>query len=138
MSTIKNRQIWLYCHFNKLIKRSQNQFPGYNIEPKTCQKCFSYSTLVSDHFLNSTQGSKEISKSVTSVCSNAYDDVTDFEICGFHKKLKSRYLDNKALFFLQIQKLTNCASRATVQQKIVLQQRQPLRVRLNFLLMQEC
>ena len=35
------------------------------------------------------------------LCSNAYDDVTDFEICGFKKtttttnKEKTRYLENE-------------------------------------------
>ena len=41
------------------------------------------------------------------LCNNVYDDVTDFEICGFTKTQKSRYLENKTLFFLQIQKFTN-------------------------------
>ena len=30
---------------------------------------------------------------------NAYDDVTGFEIYRFKKTQKSRYLENKALFF---------------------------------------
>ena len=38
----------------------------------------------------------------------------------FTKTKKSRYLENKALFFLQVKKIINCASRATVWQKIVL------------------
>ena len=48
--------------------------------------------------------SEEISIGVTLLCSNAYDDVTDFEICGFQKTQKSIYLENKTLFFLQIKK----------------------------------
>ena len=84
MSTIKNSQMWLYCHFNKLMKRPQNQFPGNKIEPKTCQKYLTCSTLVFDQILYRTYDSKEISKSVT----YAYDDVTVFEIYGFHKNTK--------------------------------------------------
>ena len=41
----------------------------------------------------------------------------------FTKTQKSRYLEDKALFFLQIKKIINCASRATVWQKIVLKWR---------------
>ena len=41
----------------------------------------------------------------------------------FTKTQKSRYLKNKALFFLQIKQFINCASVATVWQKTVLQQR---------------
>ena len=51
MSIIKNGQIWLNSHFKKYIKSAWNQFPNFNIEPKTCQKCLSYSTLVFDFFL---------------------------------------------------------------------------------------
>ena len=38
----------------------------------------------------------------------------------FTKTQKSRYLENKALFFIQIKKFINCALRATVWQKVVL------------------
>ena len=38
----------------------------------------------------------------------------------FTKTQKSRYLENETLFFLQIKKFINCASRATLWQKIVL------------------
>ena len=32
------------------------------------------------------------------VCSNVYDDITDFEICGFHKNKKPRYLEHETVF----------------------------------------
>ena len=38
------------------------------------------------------------------LCSNDHDDVTDLEICGFHKNTNSRYLKKKTLFLLQIKK----------------------------------
>ena len=38
------------------------------------------------------------------LCSNAYDDVIDFEIWILQKQ-KSRYLKNGTLFFLQIKNL---------------------------------
>ena len=48
------------------------------------------------------------------LCRNAYHDVTDFEICGFHThtKKKSRYLENEKSFFLQIKKIINCTPNA--------------------------
>ena len=44
----------------------------------------------------------------------------------FTKTHKSRYLENKTLFLPQLKKFINCILRATLRQKIVLQQRQPL------------
>ena len=38
----------------------------------------------------------------------------------FTKTQKSRYLENEALFFLQVKKLVNYTSRATLWQKILL------------------
>ena len=38
----------------------------------------------------------------------------------FTKTQKSRYLENETLFLFQIKKFINCASRATLWQKIVL------------------
>ena len=35
----------------------------------------------------------------------------------FTKTQKSKHLENKALFFLQIKKIINCASRATLWEK---------------------
>ena len=55
------------------------------------------------------------------LCSNAHDDVTDLEICGFHKNTNSRYLKKKTLFLLQIKKIIYHILRITLWQKIVLQ-----------------
>ena len=53
------------------------------------------------------------------LCGNVYDDVTDFEICGFHKNTKIyRHLEKETLVFLQMKKLKiNYTSRATLFQK---------------------
>ena len=51
---------------------------------------------------------------------HVYDDVTYFEICGFYKKQKTRYLENEALLFVQIKKFINYTSSATFWQKILL------------------
>ena len=45
----------------------------------------------------------------------------------FSKTQRSRYLENKTLFFLQIKILINNTLRATLWQKIVLQRREALR-----------
>ena len=56
----------------------------------------------------------------TPLSSNAYGDVTDFEICHFHKTQKSRYFENETLFFHQIKKFINYTSSATLLKKKVL------------------
>ena len=50
------------------------------------------------------------------MCTNAYDDAIDFEMCGFHK-IQSRYLENETLFLLQIKKIIYYLSRATFMAK---------------------
>ena len=69
MPTIKNGQISLYCHFDKIIKG-----PGTGVQSPALSQ-------------------------------------------------KSRYLENKTLFFLRIKKVINYTSRATSLQKTVLQRR---------------
>ena len=34
MSTIKNGQIWLYCHFNKIIKGPETNFQSQTLSQK--------------------------------------------------------------------------------------------------------
>ena len=48
------------------------------------------------------------------LCSNAYADVTNFQICGFQKTQKSKHIENETLFFLQIKKLINYTLLATL------------------------
>ena len=48
MSTIKNDQISLHCHFNKIIKEPGTSFQSPALRQKYVRKCFSYSTLVFD------------------------------------------------------------------------------------------
>ena len=35
------------------------------------------------------------------MCNKAYDDVTDFEVCGFAKSTKIQIAESKILFFFQ-------------------------------------
>ena len=45
---------------------------------------------------------------------NAYDDVANLKSAGFTKTQKSRYLENKTLFFLQIKEIINYKSSAAL------------------------
>ena len=129
MSTIKNGQILLYCHFNKVIKEHGTSSQSPTLSQNHVKNIFhaAYQYLIKFHF-DSTQDSKN----------NRHK-------CNFHyvamlmmtsqilkfvdstKAQKSRYLENKTFFLLQIKKFINYTSRATLLQKIVLQQRLPLK-----------
>ena len=104
MSTIKNGEISLYFYFNKIMNGPGTNFQSPALSQQhvrnVCHTAHKY--LTKFHF-DSTQDSKEISIMQLPLCSNDYDDVTDFEICEFHKNTKSRYLENET-FFLQIKK----------------------------------
>ena len=65
-----------------------------------CHKLHDYLTKF---YFNTAQNSKEPIKRVTYVCKNAYGDVRDFEVCGFIKTQKPKYLENKT-FFLHMKK----------------------------------
>ena len=89
MLTIKNCQISLYCHFNKIVKvpGTSVQFPAQSKKHvrNVCLAAYQYLTK----FLSqSAQDSKEISISGNATTTNAYDDMTDFKICQFHKSTK--------------------------------------------------
>ena len=59
--------------------------------------------------------SKGISMSEISLCSSTYDDITDFEICGFEKKqYKNLDISRTKHHFFQIKKIMKYASRATL------------------------
>ena len=85
MSTIKNGQISLYCHFNKIIKDARN----------VCNK--RHQSLTKFYF-DSTLDSKEISVSVTSYVAMPMMTSQISKSVHFTKIQKSRYLDNKAFF----------------------------------------
>ena len=68
------------------------------------------------HF-DSTWDRKELSKSVTSMCINVYVTSQILKFVNFTKTLKSRYLKKETLFFLQIKKIINYTSKATLWQK---------------------
>ena len=51
------------------------------------------------------------------LCANANYDVTDFEVIQISQKHKNIDISRKHFFFLQIEKLINYISRATLKQK---------------------
>ena len=125
MSTVENGKILLYCHFNKIIKGPGTSFPSRALSQKyvrnVCHTAHQY--LTKFHF-DSTWESKEISINVTSLCSNAYDYVTDFEIWISQKNTKIQISREQNLIFSSNKKkFINYLSKATLWQKIVLQRR---------------
>ena len=119
MSTITNDLAILL--FQENHKRAWNQFPVSSIEPKTCQRYMLYNTVVFDQIsFWQYQGFKR------------NNDATDFaDSVDLTKTKKSRYLENET-FFLQIKKIINYTSRATLLQKIILQRRRTLRCETIF------
>ena len=87
--SIKNDQISLYCHFNKIIKGPATSFQSPAVNQKhvknVCQTTHWY--LMKFHF-DSAQDSKEIRITNFHYFSNAYDDVSDFEIGAFYENTK--------------------------------------------------
>ena len=89
MSTIKNDQISLYYHFNKIKENPGTSFQSPALNQKlgriVCHIAHQYLTKSG---IDNTWDSKEISItviSVTSLCSNVYNGVTDFYICESHE-----------------------------------------------------
>ena len=115
MSTVKNGQISLYCYFNKIIKRVWDQFLVFSIEPKTCQKCLAYNSLVFDLILFQQNLGFKRNKQKCNFHYVAMFMMTSqtLKSVDFTKAQKSRYLDNETLFSFRIKKIINCASKAT-------------------------
>ena len=85
MFTIKNGQIWLYCHFNKMIKGSEITFTVSNNELKhVTNVCHTAQQYLTKFHFDSTQDSKELSINVTSIMQQ-YQLIN---ACGFHKNIK--------------------------------------------------
>ena len=109
MSTIKNHQISLYCHFNKIIKG-----PGTNFQSLALSQihfrnvCHTAHWYLAKFHCNSTQGSKEISVK----CNLHYVAMSlmvsqILKFVDYTKTQKSTDLESKTLFFLQIKKFIN-------------------------------
>ena len=106
MTTMKNGQISLYCHFNKIIKRSGTSYQSPALSQKHVRNvCHTaHYDLTKFHF-DKTQDSKEISKVYFLLCSNAFDGMIDFEICGFHKNTKIQISCERNIIFSSNKKI---------------------------------
>ena len=106
MLTIKNCQISLYCHSNKIIKElgTTFQFPVWS-KKYVRNFCLTVYQYLTKFLFQSAQDSKEIGISGNFTTSNAYDNVTNFKIVYFTKAQKSRCLLENKIFFLQIKKM---------------------------------
>ena len=89
MSTIKNDQILLYCHFNKTIKEPGTSFQSLAFSQKqvrnVCHTAYQY--LTKFHF-DKTQDSKQISISATCIMQQ-YLMSQILKSAGFTKTQKS-------------------------------------------------
>ena len=127
MSTTKNDQISLYCHFRKIIKGPGARFQSPASSQKHVRNIYhtAYYYLTKFHF-DRTQDSKEISmcnfhQAVMFMMTSQILKSVDFI------KTKIQKSQEQNIFFFQIKKLIYYTSSATILQKIVLQQRYPLR-----------
>ena len=99
MSTIKNGRILLYCHYNKITKGPGTSFQSPALSQKHVRNvCHTAHQYLTKFYSDSAQDSKETSKSVTPLSSNTYDDVTDFEICAFHRNTKIQISRERNIF----------------------------------------
>ena len=116
MSTIKNGPILLHCHFNKIIKGPGTNVQSSGFSQKHVRNVFSYRTLVFDQisfwqylgFKKNKHKSKYRYRAILMMTSQIWKSA------DFTKTQKSRYLENKTLFFLQIFKFINYTSRVTL------------------------
>ena len=116
MSTIKNGHISLYCHSNKIIKGPGTSFQS----PALSQKHVRNVCRTADWHLNNLRNNYKCNlhyATMPAMTSQILKSV------NFTKIQKSRYLENKTLFFLQIKKIINYSTRATLWQKVVLERR---------------
>ena len=106
MLTIKNYQISLYCRFNKIIKEPGTSFQSPVLSQKHVRNvCLTAQWYLTKFLFQSAQDSKEISRSGNSTTSNAYNDITDFKICGLHKSTKIQiFREQNIILFFKLKK----------------------------------
>ena len=105
MSSIKNGQISLYCHLNKIIKRPGTSFQSPPLRQKYVRNiCHTVHQYLTKFHFDNTQNSREINISVTSIIYVGMPMMMlqILKSVDFTKTRKSRCLKNETLFFLQI------------------------------------
>ena len=105
MSTIKNDQILLYYHFNKILKEpgTSFQFPAFS------QKHVRNVCLTQDLGFKRNKHKCNLHYAAILMMTSQI-----LKSAGFTRTEKSRYLENETLFFLQIIKFINYTSSATL------------------------
>ena len=127
MSTIKNGQILLYCHFNKITKEPGTSFQSAAFSQKhvrnVCHTAHQY--LTKFHF-DRTQDSKEISISVTYIMQQYLRDDINSEICRFLKNTKTAISREGNIIFSSNKKNYQLRIKRCFMTKNSFQRRQPL------------
>ena len=105
MSAIKNGQISLYCNFNKIIQGPGTSFQSAELSQENIRNVYHISNC-NFHYVAILMMMSQILKSV-----------------DFTKTQKSRYLESKTLFFLEIKKTYQLHITGYFMAKLVLYQR---------------
>ena len=101
MFTIKNCQILLYCHFNKIIKESGTSFEYPILSQKHVRNfCLTAYYYLTKFLFQSTQDSKEISISGNSTTSMHIMTLQILKSVDFTKAQNSRYISRTNYYFL--------------------------------------
>ena len=114
MTTIRNSQISLYCHLNKILKRPGTSFQSPTLSQQHFKNvCHSAHQCLTKFHFGSTQDSKEMSnfhyEAMLMMTSQILKSV------DFTKTQESAYLVNKTLFFLQRKKPDQTLNAALLQ-----------------------
>ena len=115
MSTIKNGQILMYCHFDKIIKEPGTSFQSPAFSQKHVRNvCHTAQVIWQDLGFKRNKHKCNLHYAAILMMTSQI-----LKSAGFTKTQKSRYLENKT-FFLQIKKFINYTSSAALWQRIVL------------------
>ena len=97
MSTIKNGQILLYCHFNKIIKEPGTSFQLQHLAKNMLEMFIIQHTSIWPNFIligfKTNKHKCNLQLMMTSQI---------LKSAGFTETQKSRYLENETFFFFQI------------------------------------
>ena len=116
MSTMKNGQILLYCHFNKIIKEPGASFQSPAFSQKHVRNvCHTAQVIWQDLGFKRNKHKCNLHYAAILMMTSQI-----LKSAGFTKTQKSWYLEKETLFFLQIKKFINYTWSAALWQRIVL------------------
>ena len=112
MPTVKDGQISLYYHFNKIIKGPRTSFQSQALSQKHARHvCHTVHQHLKKFHFDSKHKCNFRDVAMPMMTSQILQSL------DFTKTQKSRYLEKQTLLLLQIGKFINCTSRATLLQK---------------------